>query len=229
MLAEFPNRHFQLWEYRASHGSLLLRSPRSPLIATTIDLIFTDVEYVALPRHLRSPTLFEATPAEVAAVAKTLGRNVAGEAVYVIESEGRRHPLIAASHAVMESETDLFDSPFDRPETTAQLTGLRRGGRYFLQCRWLHDHPDEPVLLVSELDHDDYEVRKVQVHADGRMGYADEHVEVGGAGLSEKALAPLSETRDDPQFITRYIDAERFAQFWEAALAGRRWKFDDAG
>lgn len=41
-----------------------------------------------------------------------------------------------------------------------------------LKVRWIHTHVDEPVLLMSELNSDRYEVRKVEVYADGRMGFA---------------------------------------------------------
>ena len=30
MIADFPDRRFQLWEYRVSHGSLLIPSPKNP-------------------------------------------------------------------------------------------------------------------------------------------------------------------------------------------------------
>jgi hypothetical protein len=37
---------------------------------------------------------------------------------------------------------------------------------------WHHDRPDEPVALYSEID-SGFEVRKVEVHRDGRHEYAD--------------------------------------------------------
>ncbi len=42
----------------------------------------------------------------------------------------------------------------------------------YIKVKWLHSHPDEPVLLYSELDKDRWETRKVEVFADGRIGFA---------------------------------------------------------
>ena len=42
----------------------------------------------------------------------------------------------------------------------------------YIMVKWLHSHPDEPVLLYSELDKDRWETRKVEVFADGRIGFA---------------------------------------------------------
>jgi hypothetical protein len=36
---------------------------------------------------------------------------------------------------------------------------------------WHHDHPDEPMVLYSEIDVG-FEVRKVEVYRDGRHDYA---------------------------------------------------------
>lgn len=43
----------------------------------------------------------------------------------------------------------------------------------YLKVRWFHENSDEPVVLMSELDASRYEVRKVEIFADGRIGYAD--------------------------------------------------------
>ena len=37
----------------------------------------------------------------------------------------------------------------------------------YIHVRWLHEHPDEPVDLYSELTGDGWEVRKVEIVADG--------------------------------------------------------------
>jgi hypothetical protein len=43
---------FQRWEFQVSHGQLLIRSPKDANRSTNIDLIFSGVEYMDLPRHL---------------------------------------------------------------------------------------------------------------------------------------------------------------------------------
>lgn len=48
------SRRFQLWEYRVSHGSLLIRSPRCPQERTNIDVIFDGAKYRLSPDAARS-------------------------------------------------------------------------------------------------------------------------------------------------------------------------------
>jgi uncharacterized protein DUF6881 len=38
---------------------------------------------------------------------------------------------------------------------------------------WHHGHPDEPVVLCSEIDDQGIEIRKVDEYRDGRLDYAD--------------------------------------------------------
>ncbi|WP_203822933.1 DUF6881 domain-containing protein [Paractinoplanes ferrugineus] len=56
--------------------------------------------------------------------------------------------------------------------------------RYW-KVRWLHDLPDEPVELYSEIDEDDYERRKVEIYRDGHADYAGPTVATGSTMLSE--------------------------------------------
>ena len=56
-MKDLKNRNFQLWEYHVSHGSLLIRSPKRGEDTKNIDIVFAGVEYMALPRHLKSVEL----------------------------------------------------------------------------------------------------------------------------------------------------------------------------
>lgn len=69
-------REFQLWEYRVSHGSLLIRSPAGPGFETSIDIICVGVEYLAAPRHLGEITVSEATGAEIESLEEILGKKL---------------------------------------------------------------------------------------------------------------------------------------------------------
>jgi hypothetical protein len=42
----------------------------------------------------------------------------------------------------------------------------------YIKVVWKHDHPEEPIVLYSELDEDRWEVRKVEVFRVGSAGYA---------------------------------------------------------
>jgi len=89
----------------------------------------------------------------------------------------------------------------------------------YLKVRWKHDYPVEPVLLLSELDADRYEVRKVEVFADGTMGYASEESNAHGTQLGEVPVPMEGEISADPQFAIEAVTAEEFERLWEAALA----------
>lgn len=112
MIASYPSRNFQLWEYTARHGSLLVRSPRKPTIPTNIDMIFVGVEFITLPRHLKGVELMHGSIDDVERAGAALGREVDAEQVFVLVSEGNRFLVVAAAYKLDENEADIFDSPF---------------------------------------------------------------------------------------------------------------------
>lgn len=110
--AMYPDRRFQLWEYRVSHGGLLIRSPRGPSASNNIDLLFDGVELVCCPRMLRGLELVQAEAGDVDRASASLGEMEAPDQVFVLVSEGVRHLVVASSLRVSEHEGDIFDSPF---------------------------------------------------------------------------------------------------------------------
>ena len=111
----FVARTFQLWEYRVSHGSLLIRSPQTEDggFATNIDIVCTGVEYLALPRFIRGLQLLEARPDEVRDLETVLGKELLPASVRIFASMGQRFPVVAASLKVDENQKEIFESPFD--------------------------------------------------------------------------------------------------------------------
>jgi hypothetical protein len=89
----------------------------------------------------------------------------------------------------------------------------------YLRVRWIHQYATEPVLLISELDDDRYEVRKVEVFADGRMGFASASQSGRETVLGEKPIPPISEIAADPQFRVEEVDADGFEEAWRAATS----------
>lgn len=83
-------------------------------------------------------------------------------------------------------------------------------------CRWIHDCPDEPVLLYSELDADRMEVRKIEVFADGRQVFADAIDHEGACSLSWVETPPLEEINADPVFRAWPITRDEFEALWSA-------------
>jgi hypothetical protein len=58
------------------------------------------------------------------------------------------------------------------------------------------------------------QVRKVEVYADGHVGYAGPGEEHGSTWLGEKPVPPLDEIAADPQFEPRAIGRDEFEKVW---------------
>lgn len=87
----------------------------------------------------------------------------------------------------------------------------------YVRVDWKHQHPDEPILLYSELDTKRWEVRKVEVFRDGRRGYASAVGAVGGTRLGELPIPELSEIAADPAFVPVEITQAEFDAAWSDA------------
>jgi hypothetical protein len=111
MIASFPDRRFQLWEYNVSHGSLLVRSPRGPKVDSNIDIVFVGVRFLSAPRHLRGLELDRGSQEDIDHVMAEVGE-IDPDKVFVLSSAGRRHLVLAAAHQVSEHQGNIFDSPF---------------------------------------------------------------------------------------------------------------------
>jgi hypothetical protein len=87
----------------------------------------------------------------------------------------------------------------------------------YLKVRWIHDFPDEPVELYSELDDDRYEVRKVEIFPNGRRARADQHTTTGGTYLGQVPVPTPEEIAEDPQFAPTTITPQEFDRTWTSA------------
>ena len=84
----------------------------------------------------------------------------------------------------------------------------------YLLVKWKHEHPDEPVVLYSELDARRMERRKIDIFPDGRWGYADGQEEVGGTMLGEAPTPSVEQISADPQFEAEEIEEAEFEKLW---------------
>jgi hypothetical protein len=94
----------------------------------------------------------------------------------------------------------------------------------YLRVRWKHALVDAPVEMLSELDEERWEVRKVDVYADGHMTYAWGKGASGDTGLRECAVPPIEEIAADPQAEPAEISRDEFEAVWDRAFAS-----DDRG
>jgi hypothetical protein len=85
----------------------------------------------------------------------------------------------------------------------------------YIRVQWLHAHSDEPVWMISELDANRSETRKIEIFADGSKGYARQGEEAGGTALGQLPVPPLQEIAADPQFRPEEITQEEFEAIWE--------------
>lgn len=89
----------------------------------------------------------------------------------------------------------------------------------YVDIQWHHSNVDYPVRLVSELDTERFEVRKLEFFVDGRVGHACKGSESHGTILGELPDPPLSEITMDPEFSGKHISAEEFEQLWSTHVA----------
>ena len=89
----------------------------------------------------------------------------------------------------------------------------------YIRVNWKHDLPSEPTCILSEVDDDGWEQRKVEVFRNGVMGYASRVRSAGGTGLSKEPLPSLSDIASDPQFEPMKISPEEFEDVWLKATS----------
>jgi hypothetical protein len=84
----------------------------------------------------------------------------------------------------------------------------------YIRVKWLHSFEDEPVFMYSELDDERWEIRKVEIFADGRRGFASAFESAGGSGLSKEPLPSIEEIASDQQFEPVAITKDEFESVW---------------
>lgn len=88
------------------------------------------------------------------------------------------------------------------------------GGPRHMQVRWLHSSPNDPIELWSEVDARREEIRKVELWADGRVGYAFGEVEAGGTRLGDGPIPSLDKIAADPEFEPQAVSQSDFEECW---------------
>lgn len=92
---------------------------------------------------------------------------------------------------------------------------MRGSALQYIKVEWLHDNPDEPIVLFSELDEGRWEIRKVEVYADGTMDFADEENSSGNTRLGSLPVPLLNELTSE--FRPQVITAAEFERVWAMA------------
>lgn len=82
----------------------------------------------------------------------------------------------------------------------------------YIKVRWVHDFPEEPVMIIAELDDGEYENRKIEIFRDHRIAYATKDLEIG-TFLATVAYS-YEEIAADPQFDPCKITKQELEQLW---------------
>lgn len=96
----------------------------------------------------------------------------------------------------------------------------------YLKALWHRAGKHDPTVLISELDDERYEVRKVEVFANGLLGFAGEQASARSTRLGTEPVPADSEIRAEAQFSLEPIGREEFERIWSAALSGARWPIE---
>lgn len=107
------DRTFRLWQFLVSHNQLLIRSPRSSVHCSNIDIVFWGVEYVEMPSHLKGVTMTANTTLEIEKAETLIGKSDETSSVFVIESESRKFLIIAGGFKVLRNNLDIFESSLE--------------------------------------------------------------------------------------------------------------------
>ena len=92
----------------------------------------------------------------------------------------------------------------------------------YIRVEWKHLDPDDPITIYSELDEQQWELRKVELFRDGHKGFADESREVAGTGLGLEPWPDLLKLGAEPEFDIKHITKNEFERVWEEALREAR-------
>lgn len=88
----------------------------------------------------------------------------------------------------------------------------------YIHCLWIHKFSEYPVVLVSEVDDNGFEIRKIEYWRNGQIGIADEDTsESNVTQLGLYSIGTLGEINSDEQFSATEITKEEFEKHWSLA------------
>lgn len=84
----------------------------------------------------------------------------------------------------------------------------------YIDVLWKHQDKEYPIRLMSELDEDRFELRKLEFFADGTVDAASGDQETERTRLGVVAVPSLEEINHDRQFEGRVIGQGEFEALW---------------
>ena len=92
---------------------------------------------------------------------------------------------------------------------------MTANSKTYLSVKWFHDSKDYPTLLISELDAQRYETRKLEFFPNGKVGLADDRRHTEDTRLGKVKVPPLSEINSDKEFEGHEITSVEFEDLWK--------------
>ena len=92
----------------------------------------------------------------------------------------------------------------------------------YIDIAWDHSNDDYPIRLVSELDEQRNEMRKLEFFRNGTVGFASIKVAKKGTMLSVEPIPPLSEINAQREFVGKLMASEIFEALWVQPI-GSEW------
>ena len=87
----------------------------------------------------------------------------------------------------------------------------------YLKVLWNHTFEDEPVELLSEIDANREETRKVERYRNGALAFAGPSGASGTTRLSDSRIPTLQQIAANPEFSPVEIDQATFERAWRSA------------
>jgi hypothetical protein len=85
---------------------------------------------------------------------------------------------------------------------------------FYIDVLWHHTCPEDPVRLVSELDDNRWETRKIEFFSDGRVGIASMERCTLDTALGLMPVPVIDEINADGAFTASAIDKQAFELLW---------------
>ncbi len=89
----------------------------------------------------------------------------------------------------------------------------------YIDVKWTHDHPDEPIRLVSEIGANNYECRKIEYFRDGEIGFASSEKSTERTFLGTCEIPCLEDINSNTEFDGVAIDKQEFERLWRESSA----------
>lgn len=90
----------------------------------------------------------------------------------------------------------------------------------YLKVHLSHDSEIRPVAFYCEMENDRMEIRKVELFADGSLGYANEKRSSGNTVLGVLPMLTIEELSASPNCEAREVTRDEFEDIWRLA----RWE-----